>query len=265
LGAHHRSTKKISFSAGLVLTALLLSIWTLTSTQHASASSETNPVVPNPVPTQPTQLVTQSPVRTSTPAATSTHGVPSPGPTGVPTLCALSFSDVAQGDWFFPYVATLYCRGAISGYSDGTFRPYNNTTRGQLSKILVLAEAWRINTAGGPHFSDVPESNPFYSYIETAYNHGVISGYADGSFRWGNNVTRGQLSKIVVLAQNWPINTTGGPHFSDVPADSAFYTFVETAYNKGTISGYSDGTFSPGSNATRAQLAKIVQTALTTP
>jgi hypothetical protein len=160
---------------------------------------------------------------------------------------------------------TLYCRGALSGYADNTFRPYNNTTRGQLSKIVVLAEAWPINTAGGPHFADVPDTNPFYSYIETAYNHGVTSGYADGSFRWGNNVTRGQLSKIVVLAEGWPINTASGPHFSDVPDGSPFYTFVETAFNKGIISGYADSTFHPGSNATRAQLAKIVQIALTTP
>ncbi len=175
------------------------------------------------------------------------------------------FADVNPGDYFYEAVQYLACHGAISGYSDGTFRPYNNTTRGQLSKIVVLAEGWTVNTTGGPHFSDVPESNPFYTYIETAYHHGVISGYSDGTFRWGNNVTRGQLSKIIVIAEQWAIDTTGGPHFSDVPQSDPFYGFVETAYNHEIISGYSDGTFRPGNNATRGQISKIVYNAITGP
>jgi hypothetical protein len=27
----------------------------------------------------------------------------------------------------------------VSGYADGTFRPYNDATRGQISKIVYLA------------------------------------------------------------------------------------------------------------------------------
>lgn len=177
--------------------------------------------------------------------------------------CPVTFSDVHSTDYFYEAVRYLSCRGAISGYSDGTFRPFNNTTRGQLSKIMVNAEGWPISTPTTPTFSDVPTSHPFFSFIETAYSHGIISGYADGTFRSGNNVTRGQLCKIVVLAQDWTIDTTGGPHFSDVPVGSAFYDYVETAYNQGAISGYSDGTFRPGSGATRGQISKIVYNAIT--
>jgi hypothetical protein len=188
---------------------------------------------------------------------------PTPGPSATP--CPINFSDVHPTDYFYQSVQYLYCEGAISGYSDGTFRPYNNTTRGQLSKIIVLAEGWAIDTSGGPHFSDVPTTNPFYQYIETAYNHGVISGYADGTFRWGNNVTRAQLSKIVVSAEGWPIITTGGPHFSDVPPTDPFYGYIETAYDHNIISGYADRTFRPGANATRGQISKIVYNAVTSP
>jgi hypothetical protein len=175
------------------------------------------------------------------------------------------FSDVSAADYFFDAVRHLYCAGAISGYADGTFRPYNNTTRGQLAKIVTLAEGWEINTTGGPHFSDVGPGSAFYNYVETAYNRGVISGYADGTFRPDSDVTRGQLCKIVVLAEGWPINTTGGPHFTDVPAGSVFYGFIETAFNRGIITGYSDGTFRPGNPATRGQIAKIVYNAVSAP
>jgi hypothetical protein len=185
-----------------------------------------------------------------------------PTATETPVPCNVQFSDVTTDYWAYSYINYMACNGYVSGYSDGSFRPGNNTTRGQLSKIIVLGEGWAIDTTGGPHFSDVQPDSPFYDYIETAYNYGIISGYSDGSFRWGTNVTRAQLSKIVVSAQGWAIDTTGGPHFSDVPESSPFYTYIETAYNHGIISGYTDGSFRWGNNATRAQLSKIIYLAL---
>ena len=49
-------------------------------------------------------------------------------------------------------------------------------------------------------FSDVPPSQPFWVFVERAYLHGVISGYADGTFRPGNGVTRGQTAKFIANA-----------------------------------------------------------------
>jgi hypothetical protein len=175
------------------------------------------------------------------------------------------FSDVHPTDFFFEAVHYMWCHGIISGYDDGTFRPYNNTTRGQLCKIVVLAEGWQLDCPATGHFSDVPPGSAFYCYIETAYAAGIISGYADGTFRPGNNVTRGQLCKIVVLARNWQILCPADRHFSDVPPDSTFYCFIETAFDHGIISGYADGTFRPGNSATRGQISKIVYLAVTNP
>ncbi len=177
--------------------------------------------------------------------------------------CAISFSDVQATDYFAPAVQYLACHGIISGYNDGTFRPYNQTTRAQLAKIIVGGEGWAINTTGGPHFTDVVAANIFYPFVETAFNHGIISGYSDGTFRPSNPVSRGQLSKIIVGAQGWAINTTGGPHFTDVATTNVFYSFIETAVNHNIVGGYSDATFRPGNPATRGQISKIVYLALT--
>jgi len=116
----------------------------------------------------------------------------------------MSFSDVNPSDYFYESVTYLACHGVISGYSDGTFRPYNNVTRGQTCKIVVLAENWTLDCPTTPHFTDVPTSSPFYCYVETAFGHGIISGYSDGTFRPGNDVTRGQISKIVYQATTAP-------------------------------------------------------------
>ena len=89
------------------------------------------------------------------------------------------------------------------------FRPSNNATRGQISKIVSNAANY-IEPVTGQFYADVTMDNPFYAEIMRLTTRGVMSGYPCGQlphepcdsenrpyFRWGNNVTRGQASKIV--------------------------------------------------------------------
>ncbi|HMA37944.1 MAG TPA: S-layer homology domain-containing protein [Chloroflexia bacterium] len=181
-------------------------------------------------------------------------------PAPIPPGCL--FADVCPVDYFFTPVQNLVGRGVVAGYADNTFRPYSNATRGQVAKMVVLAGGWPINTQGGPHFADVPPTQPFYPYIETIYNRGVVSGYADGLFHPAAAMTRGQLSKVLVLAAGWPITPPPAPHFTDVPPTHPFYGAIETAVAHGILSGYADGTFRPANAATRGQIAKLVAGAL---
>ena len=177
----------------------------------------------------------------------------------------MNFSDVPPTDPFYTYVRYLYCAGVISGYGDGTFRPSNPTPRGQLTKIVVLARGWTVLCPSTGHFSDVAPGSVFFCFVETAFAHGIINGYSDGTFRPGANVTRAQLTKIMVAAMGWTILCPASGHFSDVPASDPFFCYIETAFAHGIISGYSDGTFRPGNSATRAQICKIVYLAVINP
>ena len=69
-------------------------------------------------------------------------------------------------------------------------------SRGQLAKIAANAAGYNepVTTQS---FRDVASDQPFYLYIERMAQRGLISGYPDGTFRPGNEVTRGQASKIV--------------------------------------------------------------------
>jgi hypothetical protein len=134
-----------------------------------------------------------------------------------------------------------------------------------MCKIVALAEGWQINCPQLGHFSDVPPSDPFYCYVETAFAHGIISGYADGTFRPFNNVTRAQTCKIVTLARGWAPLCPAQPHFTDVLPTDPFYCFVETAYDQDVITGYADGTFRPYSDVIRGQLSKMVYSAVYSP
>lgn len=74
--------------------------------------------------------------------------------------------------------------------------------------FAVLAQRWEITPPSVATFRDVPVGDTFFGEIETAYSHGIISGYSCGAgcfeFRPGNNATRGQIAKIVYLAVTGP-------------------------------------------------------------
>jgi len=248
---------------------------TPTATAVPPTPTETS-VLPSSTPEPPT-LTPEGP--SATPSETPGPPTSTPGPPPTSTPCPLSFSDVQPTDYFYTPVLYLACHGVISGYADGTFRPYANTTRAQMVKIIVLSFGIPITTpAGGAYtFQDVAPDFPFFAVIETAAAHNIVSGYTCGQAPAGpcvppNNrpyflpyadVTRGQLSKIDVVAAAWPLITPPLPAFTDVPPGSAFYSFVETAVCHGVISGYADHTFRPGNNAIRGQIAKIVYLSVT--
>ncbi len=237
------------------------------STTPVLASATSVPPSTTPVPASATASATPIlPSATAVPPSrTPVPPTATRAPGASPTPCPIHFSDVYPTDYFYTPVLYLACQGVVSGYADGTFRPYNQTTRAQMVKIVVLGFGLPLQTPLAPTFSDVPAAHPFYPYIETANARHIVSGYADGTFRPNANVTRGQLSKIDVGAAGWPALNPPAPTFSDVPAGSAFYTFVETAVCHGVVSGYSDGTFRPANAATRGQIGKIVYLSILNP
>jgi N-acetylneuraminic acid mutarotase len=221
---------------------------------NTGTPTNTPTITLTPIPTlTATSTATNTPVPTVTTTATAT-------PTLTPTPCPVTFSDVQPTDYFYTPVQYLSCRGVIGGYSDNTFRPYNGMTRGQATKVLVLAFGLPIHS--GPSFSDVPAGSTFYAYIETAAYNGLVGGYADGTFRPDNGVTRGQLTKIAVNAAGWSLMTPATATFTDVPVGSTFFSYVETAVAHGIINGYSDHTFRPSDMVLRGQATKIVYLAL---
>jgi len=235
---------------------------------------------PSPLPTE---TATSTPSYSATTTSTSTPTIsPTAATTSTssPTPCLVEFTDVAQENTFYPFIRCLACQGILGGYADGTFRPNNDVTRGQLSKIVSSAAGFN-DPPGAQRFEDVPPSNTFFAWIGALASRGYISGYPCGAaaepcgvdnrpyFRPNANATRGQISKIVANAAN--INDPLGEQiFEDVEPGSTFYDWVQRLANLGVMSGYLCGSlgepclpgdrayFRPNTNATRGQTAKIV-------
>jgi len=185
------------------------------------------------------------------------------GPCARPTRTpgANPFRDVSSGDYFYEHVYDLRDAQALGGYNDGTFRPYNQATRAQLVKIVVLAFRIPLYSGNQQVFTDVPTNHPFYQYIMTAWRDNIVTGYEDRTFRPYANVTRGQIAKIAVESARMTDLSTPDPSFRDVPTGHTFYRHIETAYANGILNGYADNTFRPDRDATRGQITKIVNLA----
>src|SRR5438045_4899772 len=165
----------------------------------------------------------------------------------------MRFIDLPDSHWAYSYVAYLYCNGVVSGYSDGTFRPGESTSRGQIMKMITLGFGWSLYNPIEPDFTDVPVGHTYYLYVETAYLNGIVTGYEDGTFRPANYVSRAQVTKMLVLGKGWIPYYPPYPSFGDVPTDYWAYGYIEASYSHGIISGYGDGTLRPGNLVNRGQ------------
>ena len=180
----------------------------------------------------------------------------------------ITFTDVPVGSTFYPYIQCLACKGILTGYQDGTFKPSSDITRGQAAKILANSVGYDdIIPPTQQTFQDVPVGSTFWVYVERTVLHGAFSGYPCGGpgepcpgtyFRPNNSITRGQLAKVdAILAGYADSIPSTRQTFSDVAPDSTFWVYIERVALHGIVNGYADGTFRPGNNITRGQAAKV--------
>jgi alpha-tubulin suppressor-like RCC1 family protein len=170
------------------------------------------------------------------------------------------FIDVPYGHRNYTHINALVGLGIINGYSDNTFRPSNTLTRAQAAIMIVRAAG--ISTEGvSSNFTDVPPTHAAYKFISAAYQAGIINGYSDGTFRPNANVTRAQIAIMVQRAFNVQASETIIT-FTDVPEGYAPKKFIEILASQKIVNGYSDGTFKPLNNVTRAQFSTMIYNAI---
>ena len=92
----------------------------------------------------------------------------------------------------------------ISGYAEGDFRPTATLTRGAAAKIicnLILGPtAASALVADAAPYKDVAANHPCAGYIAYCQKTGIISGYADGTFKPANSLTGYAFMKMLLGA-----------------------------------------------------------------
>ncbi len=175
-----------------------------------------------------------------------------------PTGCYSPFDDIS-GHWAESVIESLYCRGIVSGRSDYRFEPDSTITRAEFLKIALLNAGYSPSGYNGETFNDVYSSDWYYSYISLAEDHDFINGYEDGSFKPNNSINRAEALTILIRIAGqtlYGFDSSDLP-FWDVSVDDWYAYATIIAYQDDIVDGYSDGSFRPENDITRAEVVMM--------
>ena len=173
------------------------------------------------------------------------------------------FEDVTIADWFYDDVMFVCGRGVMQGVSDTRFGPHLTATRAMMATIL-----WRMEGSPAPtaeaRFTDVRSGQWYSEAVAWTAQSGVYTGYADGSFRPNDSITREQLAAILYrYAKYKGVDVSVGEDtnilsYADA-AEISDYAFpaMQWACGAGVMQG-SNGNLLPRGRATRAQIAAML-------
>ena len=111
-----------------------------------------------------------------------------------------NFNDVSKNEWYSDYIGYLSKYGIIKGYSDNTFRPNDNVTRAEFVAMTVRFNALFRDVKKDGYtvkYTDVATNYWAYSDVAYAKHAGWLNGYADGTFKGDNAITRAEVVTVV--------------------------------------------------------------------
>ena len=178
----------------------------------------------------------------------------------------MSYSDVAEKDWFYDSVKYVYDNQLMNGVSEDEFGPLNNLTRAMLVTILYRAEGEPEVSLENIQFGDVAMRSYYEKAVIWASEKGIVSGYDGNTFAPNDNITREQMAAIMYrYAKYKGYDVTVGENTNILSYEDALdiseYAFAAMQYavGSGLINGKTPSTLNPFDNATRAETAAILQ------
>jgi len=170
------------------------------------------------------------------------------------------FIDIAPDAWYKDAIQYAYDNGLMTGVSATEFAPEATTTRAMIVSILARLE--NVTTAEAAGFADVDDNDWYATAVNWAANVGVVNGYEDGTFKPNTAITREQLAAILMNYAAYKgedvSNRADLANYTDQPSAWATET-MSWAVAEGLISGVTNTELQPQGNATRAQVAAILQ------
>lgn len=154
----------------------------------------------------------------------------------------LPFTDVQSGQWYYEAVSYAYTQGLMDGVSATSFAPNGSVTRAMVWTVLARIAGQTISGA---------------DWMEASRTWAMTAGVSDGTDPTGF-VTREQLATMLYRFAGSP-EVTGD--LSAYPDAGSVSDWAETALvwavSTGLINGI-DGSLSPETGASRAQLATML-------
>lgn len=176
----------------------------------------------------------------------------------IPSALAAGFTDIPSTSPYFLSTTYLQEKGIISGYQDGTFKPFNQINRAELLKILVEGANIETTTPKTNCFPDVPFSQWYAPYICTAKDLGVINGYPDNTFRPEQPINKVEAMKMLGEIYQWDtLKAADVEIFSDTPIEEWYAPYIQYAKLKNLLPTSGD-TYLPGNFITRGSISETL-------
>jgi len=185
---------------------------------------------------------------------------------------AASFNDVA-GHWAKSDIELLASKLVVDGTGAGKFEADRAITRAEFAALAVKALGLNVaSVVSNTYFSDVATSDWSAGYVAAAKTAGLVDGYEDGTFQGDKEITREELSALVVRALKFAgVDTSltaaqqsaALAKFSDSDEIVWGEKEVAAAIHLGIVNGKTDTTLETASDATRAESATMLKRLLT--
>ncbi|WP_144018804.1 D-alanyl-D-alanine carboxypeptidase family protein [Demequina sp. NBRC 110056] len=170
------------------------------------------------------------------------------------------FRDVTGKHQFYREISWLSSSGITTGYADNSFRPANKVSREAFAAYLYrLAGKPPVRLPSRSPFRDVGVSALFYREIVWLAQQGITTGWADGSFRPKEPITRDAMAAFLYRFEGRPsFAAPARSPFKDVTRATKFYKEITWMRASGRSTGWSDGTYRPYASTTREATAAFL-------
>lgn len=169
-------------------------------------------------------------------------------------------TDVSKDAWYHAAVDYVVKQGIMEGMSATTFSPNTEVTRAQAVQILYNLEG-QPTVDGDNEFTDV--FGWYEAAVTWAAQTGVATGYGDGTFQPGDNITRQEFAQMLYnYAKYKGYDLSAEGDLSQFPDSGSVADWAEAAMSWANgnelINGHDDGTIDAAGTAIRAQAASIL-------
>ena len=170
------------------------------------------------------------------------------------------FADVPANHWAKAAIQYVYDNGLMTGVSDTAFAPEATTTRAMI--VSMLARMENVTSAADAGFTDVNASDWYATAVNWAAANGIASGISDDTFAPNDPITREQLAAMLMNVAQWKGQDISAradlSDYTDAPSTWASEA-VQWAVAEGLLAGVTDDQLQPQGQATRAQVAAILE------
>lgn len=125
--------------------------------------------------------------------------------------------------------------------------------------VTALGLAISLPVAHAATYSDLTPGTLFYTEMTWAINKGLLTGFADGTFRPAESIDRQNLARVIYIYRGKPAYTPPAKSpFTDVPVSHPYYKEINWLVAQGITTGYPDKTFRPTNTMNRDAFAAFL-------